>query len=89
MRSELFGTVRDLRQWISALSAAKRLLVLLGSGGIALATQGIATAEEQEAVVVVVASVLSLVAVLVALHSVYALLRPFVSSATSGDADEN
>ena len=89
MRSGRFGTVRDLRQWISALSAAKRLLVLLGSGGIALATQGIATAEEQEAVVVVVASVVSLVAVLVALHSVYALLRPFVSSATSGDADEN
>ena len=72
--------IRELRHWINALSATKRLILLLGSGGVFFVTQQIVTAEEQEATIVVIASAFSLVSVLTALYSLYAILRPFINN---------
>ncbi|SFL12874.1 hypothetical protein SAMN04487950_2625 [Halogranum rubrum] len=55
--------------------------------GVFYITQGIATAEEQEAVVVLAAGGLSAVSALVALYSVYVVLRPFISAGSSDDAE--
>jgi succinate-acetate transporter protein len=88
MSSRLYSKIQSVRQWIGALSAVRRLVVLVGAGGVFFVTLGIATAEEQDAVVALVASSLSLVSALVALYSVYALLRPFVSSGLPGDTGD-
>lgn len=88
MNSGLFSTIRDIRQWISALSAIKRLGVLLGSGGVFLVSRGIATAEEQDTVVVLAASALSVVSALIALYSIYAVIRPFISSVSLSDGEK-
>ena len=89
MSSGLLARTRELRHWISALSATKRLIVLLGSGGVFFATQQIATAEEQEMTIVVIASAFSLVSVLIALYSLYAILRPFINSISLNDGEKN
>lgn len=87
MSSGLYSKIHSVRQWISALSAVRRLGVLVGAGGVFLVASGVATAEEQDAVVALLASSLSLVSVLVALYSVYALLRPFISSGPLSDTE--
>ncbi|EJN61523.1 hypothetical protein [Halogranum rubrum] len=87
MSRGLFDRAREFRQWVSALSAVRRLALLFGSSGVFYITQGIATAEEQEAVVVLATGGLSAVSALVALYSVYVVLRPFISGGSSDDAE--
>jgi hypothetical protein len=83
----LFHSAREFRQWVSALSAVRRLALLVGASGIFYVTQEIATAEEQEAVIVLAAGGVSAVSALVVLYSVYGVVRPFVSTGSAGDAD--